>query len=98
MKWYLCILSDTTRKTLISSLLNTLKTVTHLSMMSAIGMLGKPSEMYRYGTQFGLMVAVWPLVMYSVTNWYLPVFWKIGVSTSYEVSMDLKYLHKPQIS
>ena len=55
-------------------------------MMSAIGMLGSPVEIYKYGTQFGMIMFVFPLVMYSVTNWYLPVFWKVGVSTSYEVS------------
>ena len=55
-------------------------------MMSAIGMLGTPSEIYRYGSQFGAVLLSFPFVMYSVTYWYLPVFWKIGVSTSYEVS------------
>ena len=55
-------------------------------MMSAISMLGTPSEIYRYGAQFGMIMFVFPLVMYSVTNWFLPVFWKVKVSTSYEVS------------
>ena len=59
-------------------------------MMSAIGMLGTPSEIYRYGSQFGAILFSFPLVMYSVTYWYLPVFWKLEVSTSYEVSITLK--------
>ena len=54
-------------------------------MMSAIGMLGTPSEMYRYGSQFGGILFSFPLMMYSVINWYFPVFWKLEVSTSYEV-------------
>ena len=58
-------------------------------MMSAIGMLGTPSEIYRFGTQAGIIMFSFPLVMYSVANWYLPVFWKIGVSTSYEVKLNL---------
>ena len=57
----------------------------YFRMMSAIGMLGTPAEIYRYGSQFGAILLSFPLVMYSVTYWYLPVFWKIGVSTSYEV-------------
>ena len=59
-------------------------------MMSAIGMLGTPSEIYRYGSQFGAIIFAFPLVMYCVTYWYLPVFWKLEVSTSYEVSMILE--------
>ena len=54
-------------------------------MMSAIGMLGTPSEMYRYGSQFGGILFSFPLMMYSVIYWYFPVFWKLEVSTSYEV-------------
>ena len=53
--------------------------------MSAIGMLGTPSEMYRYGSQFGGILFSFPLMMYSVIYWYFPVFWKLEVSTSYEV-------------
>ena len=59
----------------------------YFRMMSAIGMLGTPAEIYRYGSQFGAILLSFPLVMYSVTYWYLPVFWKIEVSTSYEVGI-----------
>ena len=53
--------------------------------MSAIGMLGTPSEMYKYGSQFGGILFSFPLMMYSVIYWYFPVFYKLEVSTSYEV-------------
>ena len=56
-------------------------------MMSAIGMLGTPSEMYRYGSQFGGILFSFPLMMYSVIYWYFPVFYKLEVSTSYEVKL-----------
>ena len=54
--------------------------------MSAISMLGVPKEIYQFGSQFGMLAVSFPLVMYSVTYWFLPVFWNLGVSTSYEVS------------
>ena len=54
-------------------------------MISANSMLGVPAVIYQFGSQFGMIAFAFPLVMYSVTNWFLPVFWKLGVSTSYEV-------------
>ena len=60
-------------------------------MMSAIGMLGTPSEMYRYGSQFGGILFSYPVMMYSVIYWYFPVFWKLEVSTSYEVFLLITF-------
>jgi len=54
------------------------------SFMSAITLLGTPAEMYRYGTQYVVLVLSYPLVMGSAAHLYLPVFWKLQVSTSYE--------------
>merc|ERR1719317_100511 len=54
------------------------------SFMSAITLLGTPSELYRFGTQYVLLVLAYPLVMGSAAHFYLPVFWKLKVSTSYE--------------
>merc|ERR1719300_1313095 len=54
------------------------------SFMSAITLLGTPSELYRFGTQYVLLVLSYPLVMGSAAHFYLPVFWKLKVSTSYE--------------
>ena len=54
-------------------------------MISANSMLGVPAVIYQFGSQFGMIAFAFPLVMYSVTNWFLPVFWNLGVSTSYEV-------------
>ena len=53
--------------------------------MSAITLLGTPKEIYQYGTQYIVLVLSYPLVMGSAAHLYLPVFWKLQVSTSYEV-------------
>jgi len=54
------------------------------SFMSAITLLGTPKEMYQFGTQYIFLVLAYPLVMGSAAHFYLPVFWKLQVSTSYE--------------
>jgi sodium-coupled monocarboxylate transporter 8/12 len=53
--------------------------------MSAITLLGTPAEIYMNGTQYITLVASYPIVIFSTTKVYLPVFYKLGVSTSYEV-------------
>ncbi len=53
--------------------------------MSAITLLGTPAEMYTQGTQYCLLVLSYPFVMYTTANWYMPVLYNLGVSTSYEV-------------
>ena len=58
------------------------------SFMSAITLLGTPQEIYRFGTQYIVLVLSYPLVMGSAAHFYLPVFWKLKVSTSYEVKRN----------
>ena len=55
------------------------------SFMSAITLLGTPAEVYQNGTQYCLLVLSYPLVMAASAYLYMPVFYKLGVSTSYEV-------------
>ena len=55
------------------------------SFMSAITLLGTPAEIYQNGTQYITLVGSYPIVMLATTTIYLPVFYKLGVSTSYEV-------------
>ena len=43
------------------------------------------AEMYANGTQYVFLVLSYPFVMASAAHLYLPVFWKLKVSTSYEV-------------
>ena len=56
------------------------------SFMSAITLLGTPAEMYVFGTQYCALVLSYPFVMGAAAHLYLPVFFKLQVSTSYEVS------------
>ena len=56
------------------------------SFMSAITLLGTPKEVYVAGTQYCALVLSYPLVMAASAYWYMPVFYKLNVSTSYEVS------------
>ena len=55
--------------------------------MSAITLLGTPAEIYMNGTQYITLVMSYPIVIFSTTQCYLPVFYKLGVSTSYEVKI-----------
>ena len=52
--------------------------------MSAITLLGTPAEIYRFGTQYCALVLAYPFVMAATIYCYLPVFWELKVSTSYE--------------
>ena len=55
------------------------------SFLSAIGLLGKPAEMYTYGTQFVAIMLAYPIVMAATAYMYWPVFFKLRVDTCYEV-------------
>jgi len=54
------------------------------SFMSAITLLGTPSEVYQNGTQYCLLVLAYPFVMFATAYFYMPVFYNLNVSTSYE--------------
>ena len=60
------------------------------SFMSAITLLGTPAEIYRNGTQYVILVFSYPIVMAATCYLYMPVFYKLEVSTSYEVSRIAK--------
>lgn len=53
--------------------------------MSAITLLGTPAEMYVFGTQYVGLVLSYPFVMAATCYIYLPVLYRLGVGTSYEV-------------
>ena len=55
------------------------------SFMSAITVLGTPAEVYTYGTMFWWFFLSYTLVAITTANVYVPVFYKLGVSTTYEV-------------
>ena len=56
------------------------------SFMSAITILGVPSEIYSFGTQYWLIVASYVILFPSVALIFVPVFRAVDISSSYEVS------------
>ena len=55
------------------------------SFMSAITILGVPSEMYIYGTQYWLIIASYVILFPAVALVFVPVFRAVEISSSYEV-------------
>lgn len=58
--------------------------------MSGISLLGIPSEMYVYGTQYSMIIFSEVFVSITVMYIYLPVYYKLQLTTSYEVNIDIK--------
>ncbi|KAK3908025.1 Sodium-coupled monocarboxylate transporter 1 [Frankliniella fusca] len=54
------------------------------SYISGISLLGLPAEMYTYGTQYYLIVLAEALVSLTMAAVYLPVFFKLQITSSYE--------------
>ena len=55
------------------------------SFMSAITILGVPSEIYIYGTQYWLIIASYVILFPAVALVFVPVFRAVEISSSYEV-------------
>lgn len=56
------------------------------SYISGISILGMPAEIYVYGTQFWMIICSEGLVSLTIAIAYLPVFYKLQITSSYEVS------------
>ena len=54
------------------------------SFMSAITLLGTPSEVYTKGTQYVVVVVAYPFCMAAAAHVFLPIFYKLGVTSTYE--------------
>ncbi|XP_065216493.1 sodium-coupled monocarboxylate transporter 1-like [Planococcus citri] len=54
------------------------------SYISGISILGLPSEMYVYGTQYSMIVLSEVLVSVTMAYVYLPVFYTLQITSSYE--------------
>ena len=54
------------------------------SYISGVTVLGTPSEIYNYGTQYWLIVVPIILMGFAVSYVYLPVFASLKISSSYE--------------
>ena len=55
------------------------------SFMSAITILGVPSEIYIFGTQYWLIIASYVILFPAVALVFVPVFRAVEISSSYEV-------------
>ncbi|XP_017764407.1 PREDICTED: sodium-coupled monocarboxylate transporter 2-like isoform X1 [Eufriesea mexicana] len=60
------------------------------SYISGITILGLPAEMYVYGTQFWSVVIADSFVSLTMAIVYLPVFYDLGITSSYEY-LDLRF-------
>ncbi|MBN3303701.1 SC5A8 protein, partial [Amia calva] len=54
------------------------------SFMSAVTVLGTPSEVYRYGAMFGVFAFSFLLVVIVCSEVFLPVFYRLGITSTYE--------------
>nr|XP_020837958.1 sodium-coupled monocarboxylate transporter 1-like [Phascolarctos cinereus] len=55
------------------------------SFMSAVTVLGTPAEVYRFGAAFLLLGVAYALVVIVASEIYMPVFYRLGVTSTHEV-------------
>uniref|UniRef100_A0A8D2MZC4 Solute carrier family 5 member 12 n=1 Tax=Zonotrichia albicollis TaxID=44394 RepID=A0A8D2MZC4_ZONAL len=60
------------------------------SFMSAVTVLGTPSEVYRYGASFVLFFLSYTLVIIFTSELFLPVFYRSGITSTYEY-LELRF-------
>lgn len=60
------------------------------SYVSGVTVLGTPTEIYHYGTQYGLIVVPILLMGVGVSYAYLPVFAALRLTSSYEY-LELRF-------
>lgn len=63
------------------------------SFMSSVTCLGVPSEFYTYGTMFTWFCITYAIVPLFVGWLIMPVFYDLGISSSYEVSYKSSNFH-----
>lgn len=54
------------------------------SFMSAVTVLGTPSEVYRFGASFFLFFIPYAIVIIFTSELFLPVFYRSGITSTYE--------------
>ncbi|KAM9095540.1 sodium-coupled monocarboxylate transporter 1-like [Sarcophilus harrisii] len=60
------------------------------SFMSAVTVLGTPAEVYRFGAMFSLFCITYTLVVIITTELYMPVFYRLRISSTYEY-LELRF-------
>uniref|UniRef100_A0A1B6M044 Sodium-coupled monocarboxylate transporter 1 n=1 Tax=Graphocephala atropunctata TaxID=36148 RepID=A0A1B6M044_9HEMI len=64
--------------------------------ITAIELLGNPSEMYTYGTQFWMTCVAFVLVVPITSYFYLPVYMKLRLTSCYEY-LELRFNKKIRV-
>lgn len=64
------------------------------SFLSAVSLMGTCSEAYFYGIQFILMIVAYVIGFSLTAEVYMPVFYKLRVTSAHEVSFVFKVLHQ----
>ncbi|KAK2506998.1 hypothetical protein MC885_005182 [Smutsia gigantea] len=60
------------------------------SFMSAVTVLGTPSEVYRFGAIFSIFAITYFLVVVISAEVFLPVFYRLGITSTYEY-LELRF-------
>ncbi|KAG2462662.1 SC5AC protein, partial [Polypterus senegalus] len=55
------------------------------SFMSAVTVLGAPSDVHRYGASFILFIIAYSFVVFFTAELFVPVFYRSGITSTYEV-------------
>lgn len=61
------------------------------SFMSAVTILGAPSEVYRFGASFVLFFIAYTFVVVFTAELFVPVFYRSGITSTYEVGLSSNY-------
>lgn len=61
------------------------------SFMSAVTVLGTPADVYRFGASFVLFFITYGLVIILTSELFLPVFYRSGITSTYEVKQLLNF-------
>lgn len=59
------------------------------SFMSGITILGVPSEIYRFGVQYWLVILSYTILFPSVALIFVPILYGLNITSSYEVCTQL---------
>ncbi|XP_067850192.1 sodium-coupled monocarboxylate transporter 2 isoform X2 [Heptranchias perlo] len=68
------------------------------SFMSAVTVLGGPSEVYRYGASFIIFCIAFTFVIILTAELFLPVFYKSGITSTYEILYTGVVVYAPALA
>lgn len=64
------------------------------TFQSAVAILGAPAEIYAYGTQYWFLGCSYFLGLLIPAHVFIPVFYRLRLSSAYQVACVLKYVNK----